>query len=591
MAAVKYSTTNLPNTIRVNNVALGINDVNYGPTEITGFYNTIDVPENGYCIYRFPNGEGSPNTYVAQNDADLIVLAGTKNVSTVSEAITFINGLPNTLLLNRNYENIVTDGLVLNLDASMLASYPKTGTTWNDISGNEKNGTLTNGPTFNGDNGGSIVFDGSNDYIEISPNGTTSGFNVQSFTIDMWVKVMNVGAYNVLWSYDFTSHTPPYYSQHIRTNNTIGQSTTNLTFTININGTSFQTVGTIVINFNQWVNVTFTRNSSTNVNTSYLNGVLKQQTTVASTISYYNQEVWIGRGNFGGYTTGNISVCKFYNRSLSSLEVLQNYNATKGRFEPPLDSDAVAFLTATQITDNTIKQAINTFVTSLKTNNIWTKFKAIYPFVGGTSETHKYNLKDPRDANNAFRITFYGGWTHSSTGALPNGFNTYADTYLVPSTDLPLNSTHFSYYSRTNASTQSAELGMQNSFGRIITNISWSNGISYTDQYNSSSNRISQSQANSLGLYSSNRVNTNTLKYFKNGVQMSTTNTNTASPNSSNLNISIFIGNFNNFGSPGNDYSTKQVSFFAMGEGLTDSEISNLYTSVQALQTTLNRQV
>ena len=153
--------------------------------------------------------------------------------------------------MNRNYENIVTDGLVLNLDASMLASYPKTGTTWNDISGNEKNGTLTNDPTFNSENGGSIAFDGSNDYIEISPNGTTSGFNVQSFTIDMWVKVMNVGAYNVLWSYDFTSHTPPYYSQHIRTNNTIGQSTTNLTFTININGTSFQTVGTIVINFNE----------------------------------------------------------------------------------------------------------------------------------------------------------------------------------------------------------------------------------------------------------------------------------------------------------------------------------------------------
>jgi hypothetical protein len=100
---------------------------------------------------------------------------------------------------------------------------------------------------------------------------------------------------------------------------------------ININGTSFQTVGTIIINFNQWINVTFTRNSSTNVNISYLNGVLKQQTTVASIISYYNQEVWIGRGNFGGYTTGNISACKFYNRALSALEVLQNYNATKGR--------------------------------------------------------------------------------------------------------------------------------------------------------------------------------------------------------------------------------------------------------------------
>jgi hypothetical protein len=191
---------------------------------------------------------------------------------------------------------------------------------------------LTNGPTFNSENGGNIVFDGSNDYVEISPNGTTSGFNVQSFTIDMWVKVANVGAYNVLWSYDFTSHTPPYYSQHIRSNNTAGQSIVEITFTININGSSFQTVGTIVANVNQWINITFTRNSSTNVNISYLNGVLKQQSTVASTISYYNQEVWIGRGNFGGYTTGNIGTCKFYNRVLSTLEILQNYNSTKGRY-------------------------------------------------------------------------------------------------------------------------------------------------------------------------------------------------------------------------------------------------------------------
>jgi hypothetical protein len=232
-----------------------------------------------------------------------------------------------------NYSpKIITDGLVLYLDAANTRSYPGSGTVWSDLSRGGNNGTLTNGPTFNSGNGGNIVFDGSNDYIEISPNGTTSGFNVQSFTIDMWVKVVNVGAYNVLWSYDFTSHTPPYYSQHIRTNNTIGQSTTSMTFTININGTSFQTVGTIIINFNQWINVTFTRNSSTNVNISYLNGVLKQQTTVASIISYYNQEVWIGRGNFGGYTTGNISACKFYNRALSALEVLQNYNATKGRY-------------------------------------------------------------------------------------------------------------------------------------------------------------------------------------------------------------------------------------------------------------------
>ena len=114
------------------------------------------------------------------------------------------------------------------------------------------------------------------------------------------------------------------------------------------------------------------------------------------------------------------------------------------------DADAQAFITAAGITDATQQSAINTLVTDLKGYGIWTKMKAIYPFVGGTSSTHKWNLKDPRDLDAAFRLVFNGGGTHSSTVYKPNGTNGYADTKLSPSSVQTLNSTHISFYSRLN---------------------------------------------------------------------------------------------------------------------------------------------
>jgi hypothetical protein len=95
------------------------------------------------------------------------------------------------------------------------------------------------------------------------------------------------------------------------------------------------------------------------------------------------------------------------------------------------DADALAFLAAAGITDVTITSAICTLVTTMKADGTWAKCNAIYPMVGGTATTHKFNLKNPLDTNAAFRLTFTGGWTHSANGALPNGTNAYADTFLA----------------------------------------------------------------------------------------------------------------------------------------------------------------
>jgi hypothetical protein len=107
-------------------------------------------------------------------------------------------------------------------------------------------------------------------------------------------------------------------------------------------------------------------------------------------------------------------------------------DALTGRFwtitPPAFDPDAQAFFTATGITDPTQQDAVNTLVIDLKNEGLWTKMQAIYPFVGGTATTHKYNLKDPRDLNAAFRLEYRGSdITHDANGI------TFAETsYAVP---------------------------------------------------------------------------------------------------------------------------------------------------------------
>ena len=120
-----------------------------------------------------------------------------------------------------------------------------------------------------------------------------------------------------------------------------------------------------------------------------------------------------------------------------------------------------AWIAATGETDLTILGALNTLETDLTTYGLTSKMKALYPFVGGTAAKHKFNFMDARDLDAAFRLTFSGGWTHSSNGALPNGTNGYANSYFNPLTNgLTTASAHLSFYGRTGSTTSDgAEIG------------------------------------------------------------------------------------------------------------------------------------
>jgi len=250
-----------------------------------------------------------------------------------------------------------------------------------------------------------------------------------------------------------------------------------------------------------------------------------------------------------------------------------------------LDPDAQAFITAAGITDATQKTAINTLVLSLKANSLWTKMKAIYPMVGGTATTHKFNLKNPADTDAAFRLSFVGGWTHSANGALPNGTNAYANSFLVPSTELSLNSTHISYYSRTTGA-------VGNCFGTAnagLTNRTlWQFGgtINYISIYTAPSFYFQYSGATSLSMLIANRTASNLSNAWAGGVKKaSSTNASTSLTT-----VAIYFGGNNANGTP-DTYSTAQCAFASVGDGLTDTDASNFYTAVQTFNTTLGRQV
>lgn len=264
-----------------------------------------------------------------------------------------------------------------------------------------------------------------------------------------------------------------------------------------------------------------------------------------------------------------------------------------GKGTIPLDVDAQAFITAASITDSTQKSAINQLVLDLKTANIWTKMKALYPFVGGTASQHRFNLKDPRPVAGAFYLSYYGGGTHSANGYQPDGTTAYADTQLNPYTRLPdVNLNHLSFYSRTNSAVNSEYvMGASDGTGgfsmvaRRDTNaqffVSDTLGTFYRFAQNTSS-------TNGSGFFIGTQQGTN-IKLFKNNT-LAVSNSGASTGNHLPP-FNVYIGTLNLSNNPSGFYTNKQCAFASIGEGLSDSEASALYNAVQTFQTTLGRQV
>jgi len=247
------------------------------------------------------------------------------------------------------------------------------------------------------------------------------------------------------------------------------------------------------------------------------------------------------------------------------------------------DADALAFFnrvaTAGGTLSTTEKNAVNQLVLDLKANSLWTPMKAIYPMVGASAAACAQNLK-----SSSFTGSFTSGWTFASTGVTPNGTSAYMTTGLIPNTNLSLNSTHLSYYSRTDANATQVEIGCDNPY--TILEIRTSNQTYFLINTNSIAGT---SDTNSLGFYIGNRTASNVTNGFKNNTKIF--NGTLASSSLSNNTINIGAMSTSITGILNLYYSTKQCAFSSIGDGLTDTQASNFYTTVQTFQTTLSRNV
>jgi hypothetical protein len=237
------------------------------------------------------------------------------------------------MIFNRDYEPIVTNGLVLNVDAGFTPSYPTTNTTWYDVSSAGNNGTLTNGPTYSLTNGGSIVFDGVDDYFKTTTVNGTGMMNPTLYgeviSVNIWIQSTSTQA-----------------SQYVITTGAYTGIVTGFTLVVNDGGTSgtdFIGIRTSTkgynyssnfISINEWVNVCFVTDG-TNMYV-YKNGSLIGTVLGGSVGSGESNNAGLqisGPNNTSGfYLVGNVSSTLIYNRALSAQEVQQNYNAQKGRF-------------------------------------------------------------------------------------------------------------------------------------------------------------------------------------------------------------------------------------------------------------------
>ena len=243
------------------------------------------------------------------------------------------------------------------------------------------------------------------------------------------------------------------------------------------------------------------------------------------------------------------------------------------------DADAQAYFTAnTSITSDADKNAINDFYLGLKSDGIYTKIKAMYLPIWGSAASCKWNLVNPVDTNAAYRLTFATGMTFTSGGMVSNGTSGYADTYLIPNNEMTLNSTHISFYSRTDNNNTTPVISDQTGTGNTTLNL-WPRYGAGNDIYfrvNSSASASAGTNSDSRGFFIANRVSSTGTRNFKNTTLYAQTQTSGA------LNTStMWIARQ---GTPG-AYDNRQCSFASLGLGLTDTEASNFYTRVNTLMT------
>ena len=294
---LKYTTSQPTKpALRKGNLALGIGGAEYGPTSTTGYYNGIEIPDGGLVVYTIDT-TNDPIGYVVNSEDDLPGIARTLGGSedlTVLEAKSYLAALPGTWILDSVPSKEVTDDLVLYLKASSLSSYPQTGSTWYDLSGNDNNSLLTN---FTFDGLGVGILDTSSLINNVEFNGVNGKYSLSITT-------------KLKQSFD-----------------TLEIITTPISF-------SYSQSDQPITKFNNFV-FTFEKDNDILEQKTYLNSELVLDTV--STNSLYNLGFPINVKVLTDSTVGTSSInqMKTYDKILTQSEILQNY------YQAPIVTDGL----------------------------------------------------------------------------------------------------------------------------------------------------------------------------------------------------------------------------------------------------------
>ena len=232
-------------------------------------------------------------------------------------------------------KQISTQGLVLHLDSANKNSYPGSGTTWTDLSGKGYNGTLTNGPTFSTDNKGVIGFDGSNDYV------TTGDVNhgTSQFTLEVWIYFNSFGANNSIIKKNTDNDFWPVFSMVVQNDGVFRGYYSSQVYGQCLEG-AYTATGNVTTG--QWYQLCYSKGADGYTTMKlHKNGVSQSYTNFlygshVNNVCDSSKPVLIGIDydypNFLYAINGRIPIVRIYNRQLSDLEILQNYNSQKSRF-------------------------------------------------------------------------------------------------------------------------------------------------------------------------------------------------------------------------------------------------------------------
>ena len=312
--AIKYSTSTETLSLKRGNFWIGTGDVSKGPTSTTGFWNGINPPNGGYVVYLNKASQG-PSMYVCPNDSELVTLTNRiagESYTTAAQCLNYYAGQSDKMVTNREYPAISTDGLILNLDAGFVPSYPTTNTTWYDVSPNVTNTAIPNTGTYS---------NGSMNYVyNSSVIGSLPSAGSYNNTMECWFYVPSGGSYEGCCQTIFGTY---WFRTFL-----IGSALFTMIGFWNGSTYTYQHPA-FTISYNAWHCAVGARRDNRYI--IWIDGVEVYNGDFGSGMSLYDA---VGYWYISDSSHPNIKVAiaRMYNRGLSNAEILQNYNANKSRF-------------------------------------------------------------------------------------------------------------------------------------------------------------------------------------------------------------------------------------------------------------------